>query len=113
MVWPIATPMAIGKTPMTAETWERTTYASAFTGGQMAEATPYPIEVRKATSTDQPASLIAHPPWPEPTGPTREARSLDEGGQMVQAGDLGIHEGRTTEPADGDGPITRQGGHDD
>jgi hypothetical protein len=33
----------------------------------------------------------------------------DQGGQVVQPGDLGVQEGRSTDPADGDHPVVRIG----
>jgi hypothetical protein len=50
----MAVPIAIGMGPTTADTWEAITYASAFTTGTIADTTPNPIEVSRATSSGHP-----------------------------------------------------------
>ena len=47
-VCPMATPIAMGMGPATAETWEAITYASALTIGKIADNTPKPTDVSRA-----------------------------------------------------------------
>ena len=50
-------PMATGIGPATAETWEAITYASALASGTMADSTPKPMEVSRASSSADPKAL--------------------------------------------------------
>jgi hypothetical protein len=54
IVWPIATPIAMGIGPMTADICEAMTYASALTTGTIADTVPKPIEVSNAISSAHP-----------------------------------------------------------
>src|SRR5918997_5514868 len=107
-VWPMPTPTAIGTAPAMADTCEPTTYASALMIGTIADTTPKPTEVSSASSSDQPKSGTSRP-YREPED--QRPGLLDQRGQVVQAGDLGVPERRAAEPADGDHPVLGQRRH--